>query len=471
MNILLVQQDEGVRAYHIPLYPIGLSYIALALRAHNVRIFNPNSFEYPQSLEELRKEIVRFNPDVVGLSIRNLDTTQRRDPYIQYKTVRPTITAIRQTCANAKIIVGGSGFSLYAMEIMNRITEIDFGVYLEGDEAIVELLDNLDKPETVKGIFYRKNNGTGSNITASEAIFTGPRPTPDFSSIPMPRRDPQVIDIKGYIGDYYNILGVQSKRGCVFKCTYCSYPFLNNESIRIRPPVEVVDEIEHMIVNYGLKSFVFVDSVFNLPQRHAQEICNEILRRKLQIKWGAWITPKMLTVDFMHLMRQAGCVHVGFSPDAVTDEGLRYLQKGITYKEVINSIEVMRKTKGVVATYNFFCAYPGMNLRAVLRTIYLYFKIPLYIFARASVGLGWIRIEPHTAVYDTALKEGIITEGLDMLPEKEEDLLRLFYVPKRLWWATRAFDILAFLADDFIKPVGRAAFRIVNRLKGQRTAV
>ncbi|MBF0459061.1 MAG: cobalamin-dependent protein [Nitrospirae bacterium] len=467
MNVLLVQQDEGVRAYHIPLYPIGLSYIAAALKAHNVRIFNPNSFQYPNSLEELRKEITRFNPDIVGLSIRNLDTTQRRDPHIQYKTVRPTINVIKETCPQAKIIVGGSGFSLYAMEIMNRHPEIDYGVFLEGDSSIVELLDNLDNPQTVKGIFYRRKGSEN----ASEAQYSGTRPTPDFSKIPMPRRDPQVIDMKEYIGDYYNILGVQSKRGCVFKCTYCSYPFLNNDNIRLRNPIEVVDEIEHMIVNYGLKSFVFVDSVFNLPERHAREICNEMLRRKLQIKWGAWLTPKMLTVDFLHLMREAGCVHVGFSPDAVTDEGLKYLQKGITYKEVKNSIEVMRKTRGVVATYNFFCAYPGMDMRAVLRTIYLYFKIPLAIFARASVGLGWIRIEPHTAVYDTALKEGIITEGLDMLPEKEEDLLKLFYVPKRLWYATLAFDILAFLADELIKPAGRAAFRIVNRLRGQRAHV
>ncbi|MCG6553578.1 MAG: cobalamin-dependent protein [Candidatus Magnetominusculus sp. LBB02] len=464
MNVLLVQQDEGVRAYHIPLYPIGLSYIAAALSAHNVRIFNPNSFQYPASLEELKKEIVRFNPDIVGLSIRNLDTTQRHDLHIQYKTVGPTIAAIRQTCPPAKIVVGGSGFSLYAREIMDRNPEIDFGVFLEGDESIVELLDNLDRPETVKGIFYR-------SAGAAQAVFTGARPTPDFSKIPMPRRDPSVIDMKEYIGDYYNILGVQSKRGCVFKCTYCSYPFLNNDNIRLRPPIEVVDEIEHMITNYGLQSFAFVDSVFNIPERHAKEICNEILRRGLKVKWGAWLSPKMLTVDLVLLMREAGCVHTGFSPDAVTDEGLKYLQKGITYKEVKNSIEVMRKVKGVVATYNFFCAYPGMDMRAVLRTIYLYFKIPLAIFARASVGLGWIRIEPHTAVYDTALKEGLITEGMDMLPEKEEDLSKLFYVPKRLWYATIVFDAMAIIADGFIKPVGRAAFRIVNRLKGRRAHV
>ncbi|MBF0318814.1 MAG: radical SAM protein, partial [Nitrospirae bacterium] len=314
-----------------------------------------------------------------------------------------------------------------------------------------------------KGIFYRRADGT--------TAYTGARATPDFSKIPMPRRDPQVIDTKKYIGDYYNILGVQSKRGCVFKCTYCSYPFLNNDNIRLRAPNEVVDEIENLIANYGLMSFVFVDSVFNLPERHAREICNEILKRGLKVKWGAWLTPKMLSVDLLRLMKEAGCVHVGFSPDAVTDEGLKYLQKGITYKEVKNSIKVMQKVKGIVATYNFFCAYPGMDLKAVLRTIYLYFRIPLAIFARASVGLGWIRIEPHTAVYDTALKEGIITEGMDMLPENEEDLLKLFYVPRRLWYATAAFDILAFLADDFIKPFGRAVFRFVNRLRGEKPHV
>ncbi|MEO5361069.1 MAG: radical SAM protein [Nitrospirota bacterium] len=464
MNVLLVQQDEGFRVYNTPLYPIGLSYVATALRGHNVRIFNPNCFGYPGSLEELRKEILSFNPDIVGLSIRNLDTTQRRDPHVQYKTVRPTLKAIKETCGTAKIITGGSGFSLYATEIMNRFPEIDYGVYLEGDETIVELLDNLDKPETVKGIFYRSNS-------ASEVIFTGTRPTPDFSKIPMPRRDPQLINMKEYVGDEYNIIGIQSKRGCVFKCTYCSYPFLNSDKVRLRSPVEVVDEIEHLIANYGLTNFVFVDSVFNVPERHARDVCNEIIRRKVHVEWRAWLTPKMLTEDFLLLMKEAGCVHIGFSPDAVTDEGLKYLQKGITYKEIKNSIELASKVKDIVATYNFFCAYPGMDMKAVLRTIYLYFKIPLTIFGRASVGLGWIRIEPHTAVYDTALKEGIITGELDMLPEKEEELLKLFYVPKRLWYATMVFDVLAFLADDLIKPVGRTAFRLVQRLKGKKLQI
>ncbi|MCI5210591.1 MAG: B12-binding domain-containing radical SAM protein, partial [Candidatus Electrothrix sp. ATG2] len=79
MKVLLVQQDMGRRTIKYPLYPIGLSYIAAALSEHEVRIFDPNVYDYPECFEKLRQEVRKFQPDIAGISIRNIDTTQRRD--------------------------------------------------------------------------------------------------------------------------------------------------------------------------------------------------------------------------------------------------------------------------------------------------------------------------------------------------------------------------------------------------------
>lgn len=460
MNVLLIQQDMGRRDIKYPLYPIGLSYIASAITNHSVRIFDPNCYDYPECFEELKKQAENFDPNVVGISIRNVDTTQRRDPFIHLNTVMPTIQAVKAVKPDVKVITGGTGFSIFAKEIMERFVQIDFGVYLEGEETFVELLENLESPEVVKGIFYRKNG---------KICFTGLRPVPVFENLPIPNRDPQVIDIKNYIGPFHNIIGIQGKRGCTFRCSYCSYPFLNERKIRLRDPGHIVDEIEYMINKFGVKGFTFVDSVFNYPEKHAEEICHEILRRNLDIEWGVWLTPKDLTIDFLLLLREAGCRHIGFSPDAITDDGLRTLNKSFSSKDIENSLKLARKVKRIAVGYNFFCAYPAMNLKDMLKTLLFIFKIPILLPGRGGVGLGWIRIEPHTDLYHDAIKEGEFPANTNLLPENEKELLNLFYSPPNQKFITFVFDTVLFMIENVFKPSAKSFFGFINKLRGRKS--
>ena len=458
MKILLIQQDTGQRVIKYPLYPIGLSYLAAVLTDHDVRIFDPNVYDYPACLDELRKEVASFKPDVVGISIRNVDTTQRKDPFVSFNTVKPTLDAVLEVKPDTKIVAGGTGFSIHAREIMSTVPEIEYGVYLEGEESFPELLSNLRTPEKVKGVFYRCN---------SEVVFSGPRTNPDFERLSIPRRDPGVIDITRYHGPLHNIVGVQSKRGCVFSCTYCTYVFLNESRVRLRKPAHVADEIEQLVNEFGVKGFTFVDSIFNMPESHAREICEEMIRRKINVTWGAWLTPLKITEEFLLLMREAGCRHIGYSPDAVTDRGLNVLQKGFSAADLERSIQLAKKIKDVAVGYGFFCAYPGMTMRETLKTLFMFFRIPLVLPGRGGVGLGWIRIEPHTEIFAMAVKEGVMAQDIKMLPENEAELAELFYVPRSQWLQTLIFDVVIFLVDKVLKPAVKGFFRVLGRLRGR----
>lgn len=458
MKILLIQQDTGQRVITFPLYPIGLSYLAAVLTDHDVRIFDPNSYDYPACFDELKKEVADFHPDVVGISIRNVDTTQRKDLFVNFKTVKPTLDAVLEIKPDVTIVAGGTGFSIHAREIMATVPEIAYGVYLEGEESFPELLSNLGTPENVKGVFYRNNN---------EVIFTGSRQNPDFAKLPIPRRDSGVIDITRYYGPLHNIIGVQSKRGCVFPCTYCTYVFLNENKVRLRKPSHVVDEIEQMVNELGVTGFTFVDSVFNVPESHAREICEEMIRRKINVTWGAWLTPIKVTEELLLLMRDAGCKHIGFSPDAVTDRGLNALQKGFSAADMERSIQLAKKIKDVAFGYGFFCSYPGMNMFETLKTLYMFFRIPLALPGRGGVGLGWIRVEPFTKIFDTAVEEGVMPRDIKMLPENEEELAKLFYLPKSQRFQTFIFDAVLYLVDKILKPAVKAFFRLLARLRGR----
>jgi radical SAM superfamily enzyme YgiQ (UPF0313 family) len=432
-KVLLIQQDLGRRGVEYPLFPLGLAYIAAALRDHKVKIFDPNLYPLDESGNRLQYELEALQPDIVGISLRNIDTTMRRDPFVHYKTIAPMVGVIKQMNALGKIVIGGPAFSLHAGEIMERIPGIDFGVYLEGDETVVELLDHLEEPELVKGIFFRKGG---------VVHFTGERPQPDFAVLSRPKRDGDVIDISRYVNDRQTVIGVQSKRGCALDCSYCTYVFLNKDTMRLRTPAHVADEIEEMVDRLGVKGFIFVDNVFNIPEEHSRGICEEMIRRKISVEWAAWLTPRGLTKDFLLLMKQAGCRRVRFSPDAGTDHGLRVLSKGCTAQDIEESIRLLSKIEGMFVGYNFFCGYPGMTWSDAAQTLRLLLKISALLPDRYNVSFNWIRVEPHTGICSQAIKERFISEETNMLPEDEKGLLPLFYAPQRLRRITNLFDFV-----------------------------
>lgn len=266
------------------LFPIGLAYIASMLKEHELQCWDPNLASDP--LAELSKILDRFKPDIVGLSMRNIDTQSSFYTKSYYEPFVSMIRTIKKNSPTTKLIVGGAGFSIFYREIMGRNPEIDIGVVGEGEQAIHELTENLDQPERVKNLAIRKGE---------QIIFTGRDKQVDFSSSSPPFRDG--FSLEKY-GKYPFSMGIQSKRGCNFKCIFCLHPFLSG-SLRLRHPKKVVDEIEELVTNHDIREFFFVDSIFNFPTNHASEICQEIIRRKLEIRWRADFRPDYLNAKFM----------------------------------------------------------------------------------------------------------------------------------------------------------------------------
>ena len=91
-------------------------------------------------------------------------------------------------------------------------------------------------------------------------------------------------------------------------------------------------------------------------------------------------------------------------------------------------------------------------MRETLKTLFMFFKIPFVLPGRGGVGLGWIRIEPYTKIFDTAVREGIISQDTKMLPENKQELAKLFYVNRSKWYQTLMFDIVFSLVDRVMKP-------------------
>ena len=425
MKIALIQSYLG--RPEKPVYPLGLCCLAAVIpEEHNIKIFDPNIYNEPY--KELESNIKAFSPDLICLSLRNIDSTMRRDPFLYYKTLSPTINLCKQIVPNAKIVIGGSGFSMFASEIMERHKEIDFGVFREGEDTLPELLNSIDDPDLVKGIFFR--NGR-------ELVFTGERPLPEIKNLPRPRRD--LLDLKPYLGDI-DTIGVLSKRGCSLKCAYCTYPYLNGSEIRAREPEDVVDEIEELVKKYKVKDFIFVDPVFNIPKEHAEEICRSLIKRNLDVTWTAWINERNVDREFVKLALEAGCREFCFSSDGCSDVSLKELGKNFQRKHVEATLDFALDNPEMNVSYNFFLNPPGQTLEGFLWLVKFYIKAKKTLGSRLKgFCLGAPRIEPYTPIYKMALKSKMLNKDISLLPEKPEDLKKLFYVNKKTWYLDYVF--------------------------------
>lgn len=436
MRVLLVHAYLGRDEADGLLYPIAIVTLGTVLKqkGYEVRCLDPNPLK--RGYDPIGEAVKEFQPDVVGISQRNVDTTQLRDPWLYIKTLQPTVDLIRSIKSDVKIIVGGAAFSLFAEKIVQRTPGIDFGIYQEGEESLPELLENLNQPEKVKGIIIRHQDGS--------TTFTGHREPPELGKLPIPDRD--LVDPRPYFSTMGSI-GIETKRGCYLRCIYCSYPFLNGANIRQKSPKQIVDEIYFLKDKYDVPGFMFLDSVFNLPQNHAEEICNELIRRGNKTPWTAWFDMRNITPEFVKLVREAGCKQLSFSPDALEENALKTLRKSFTRKDIDATVKTVSRIPGVRSGYAFFSAPPGTTPLGYLKMLAFFIRWNLTLVPRkkGGVGLSWIRIEPYTEIEQIALKEGIITPETDLLPETEEELLKLFYIHPKMKWTQ---PISHFLLDS-----------------------
>ena len=418
MKVLLVQSYLGGNEPLV--YPIGIACLAATLRDHEVSLFDMNTSTRP--FDELGDVIASGKPDVVGISLRNIDSTNKRTVVFYYPYLKQTVDAIRSR-SDAKIIVGGSGFSMFAREIMEDDQRIDLGISREGEHAFPLLLKNLDSPEKAPSVYYRRNGSLAS---------TAPGQQVDLNAMPLPDR--KALPLSAYLA-VPEAVGIETKRGCALGCVYCIYGFLNGKKLRLRDPARIVDEIELLVNEHGLQRFTFVDSVFNIPQNHAEMICREIIRRGLKTTWSAWFNEKGLTREFLELAREAGCRNVILSPDGFSNATLKALGKNIAKEDILASYQVLKDIEGFEVSYNFFKNPPGQDLVTFLSLLRFTLTAKKELGKRVHFEFNSMRIEPNTKLYDIARSEGVIAAG-------DKLLLPKYYTNRKTRYIETAFNVM-----------------------------
>ncbi|MEW6068524.1 MAG: lipid biosynthesis B12-binding/radical SAM protein [Nitrospirota bacterium] len=390
MRILLISPNR--ERLPDPVFPIGLAYVAGALHkaGHEVHVVDLCFAEDIEGM--LKSSIQNFLPDVIGISMRNIDDVSYPRS-ISYISLYKSILNICKGSSDALIVAGGSGFTIMPLEFMSAL-DIDYGVVGEGETAVVDLM---------KYIQY------GGNIPQSIV-------TPDATDV-MPCRNKGWGDIRPLrrlfnIKEYYEkggMLNIQMRRGCPFNCIYCSYPRIEGKSIRVRSVQDIADEIEDIVEQTGVKHFFIVDSIFNHPREYALSFCNEIIKRGLKIEWNCYANPGLMDSGLIETMLKAGCSGIEFGTDSLVDEILENLKKGFKFNQ-IKKVSSLCKEHGLRFCHFIFLGAPNETLDDAKKNIERLSSLD----ADSSVIMVGIRIFPDTELFDLARHDlGIGRIGLE----------------------------------------------------------
>ena len=406
MRVLLVQAFTALDMELV--YPIGLGYLAAHLDDHVVEIFDIN-LHRDRPFDALTERLHAFKPDVVGISLRNMKVATPGVNADDFEPQQNTVLHIKKIIPGIKVIAGGTAFSLYAEAMMKKVSGIDIGFWGEGEHRFPELLAKLDRPWEVSGIYWRDGD---------QVKYTGAPGKPDFKALRHPRRD--LVSPEPYLKSSFVSVGVQSKRGCALSCIHCSDTFLLGHNLRLRPAKDVVDEIEALVYDHGVRQMFFCDQIFNIPVKHAIDICKELVDRKVEVQWSAWFNEhrKTLPDELMIWLKRAGCGLLSFSPDHVDDRMLKNLDKNFRKSDMIYTVEIAKK-HGMDVEYSFFLNSPGEDIRSVMEIFkflaWAKWELRGQLRMFTLLMMNPIRIYPHTRLADLAVAEGIIQPGDDLL--------------------------------------------------------
>ena len=376
MNIALINTNQ----MQPPVAPIGLDYVAEALNAaeHSVQVLDLCWEKDP------KLAIADFFKDsefgLIGMTLRNTDDcafTSRQSFLPEFIDLAKVV---KENSA-APVVLGGVGFSVLPEQIL-ALSNADFGVWGEGEFVLPQLAERLElrQPyQDLPNLIWRHDGEWHRNPPA----WRSPADLPSMSRTWVDNR--RYFRLGGQAG-------FETKRGCSGRCIYCADPAAKGNCVRLRPPAAVVDELEHL-VGQGIDALHTCDGEFNIPEKHALDICREIVRRGLgsKMRWYAYCSPAPFSRELAKAMRAAGCVGIDFGADHGNDGMLKRLGRDFISVDIRNATR-WTKEEGMAVMLDLLLGAPGDTKAGIEQTVQLVKEADPH---RAGVSLG-VRVYPGT---------------------------------------------------------------------------
>jgi magnesium-protoporphyrin IX monomethyl ester (oxidative) cyclase len=412
MRILLVNPPNPANYYNQEVYlPSSLLYIASALieKGHELRLLDLKSPKYKNNNQTGHEElfiqaVASFSPDLIGFGcLFSGNFTQLLRLSVLSKERFPQVP----------VIIGGIHPTIYALEILANCSSIDWIILSEGEESIVDFIDVFKEGRSdfskIDGFAY-KNSGK---------IYINPKTKfiKDADSIVFPAYN--LVDLADYYVDtslWHNPKKLQintsvpiiSSRSCPNRCNFCSMFLAMGPVWRPRSPKNVVDEIEYVYKTYNHRHFSFLDDNFSLSKPRVLEICDLIIKRKIDIQFE---TPNGLAIntldeEVLDAMVAAGMVRTYVAIESGSDYiRNKIMRKNLSQDKIYAVTKLLKKYKELNVAAFFIIGMPEETSDTLMDTYEMIKKIEVNrVFMMNVVPF------PGTEVFAQARRDNLLVD-------------------------------------------------------------
>ena len=370
--------------------PLGLAYVAGALEKAGFQVEMLDNYLLEKSVDEIKQTVKQLNPEIVGITCSSAS----------YPRCVETAKTVKGALPSCKVVVGGWHPS-YVPESLLQHPEIDYVVVGEGERAMTELATHITKGEderavtSIAGVGYR-HEGKMVAIPQKFIRDLDQLPFPARHLLPMQRYDREIPYLKVKPVDTMNIA-----RGCPFNCAYCETRRLWGLGCRSFSPSRIVDEINHMITNYGTEGIYFLGDNFTINKKRTTELCELMKKSKIDIEWVCDTRADMISRNLLRTMKEAGLRTIWFGVESGSPRILEKINKGITLEQTVQAFKLCREV-GLQIACSFIIGIPGETASDMNAT----FK-----FAK-KLDPDWCQFNIFVAVPGSSLYDEVVQKGL-----------------------------------------------------------
>ncbi|MFX0196263.1 MAG: B12-binding domain-containing radical SAM protein [Candidatus Hodarchaeota archaeon] len=404
MKVLIVNAPPlrtlGITGQIYP--PLGILYLASYSREKRGDFEIQAIDGYREDTCNIVSKIIKYNPGVLGISF----TTQAATGAYRL------IDEVKERTTKIHVVVGGPHPTIIPEETFER-SKADMVVVGEGEETFLEVLERVDTGGDLDSIM-------GTVVLENGKIRRNP-PRPlirDLDDIPFPGRD--LLDIKKYPGYMYKKFShdtdIISARGCPFNCFYCSNPIWKQQKpwYRLRSPKNVVDEIQHIVENYGIREIFDQTDVFNGSKKWAKDVCDEIIERNLDIAWKAQMRVDNVDGELADKLKKAGFWMGLFGLESSNDRTLDGIKKKQNLEQMNRALSIMNekdiKCFGLFMAFNVWEEDGRLCYESKEDSLRTLEYVKMLIKEKKIHLFGWSMTTPYpgSELYDIAARHNLI---------------------------------------------------------------
>lgn len=390
---------------------LGLGYIASHLRNHGHEVKVVDGMDDPDHVTALDESLTRygltdnqvsleiksFDPDVVGISCM----------YTSYfQDALGIARLVKKYNSEIFTILGGAHVTTFADSVM-KDSSVDCAVIGEGEHVTVDIINRLENKQNldgIKGILHR-NNGRLIHEEPGDVIA-------DLDNLTMPAWDLMQnekaminrLDKKKPFNIRHPVGYMISSRGCPKKCVYCSAPLVMGSKWRARSAVNVVDEIESLVRDFGCREIHFLDDNMSISKSRLIEICQLIIDRKIDIKWtappgiGYWSFDE----ELLDIMKKSGCYRITMGIESGSKDTLKLIGKHHNWEKLKRIVNYANKI-GLWTYATFIIGFPDETEKDFLLTLNKAKSLNL------DFAMFYLLIpQPGTRIYKICKEKGLI---------------------------------------------------------------